>query len=177
VLATGLGNQPAVLVWTGKTVHFGSRTVEKPDPLLLGCPDAALYPSTHGFRWVWLDLSGPISGFAFQVVLFMVAFRYPTIHRKILMMVGHCSLWMYRPPLWSKYVDKRSLPHPGNERQWSVNDCRSCILGHQSGHRLQIVIIEVLASFRGKSRSDTLPAPSWKWASNELQQFKVSHLG
>jgi hypothetical protein len=32
VLATGPGNPPAVRVRTGKTVRFGSRTVQKPDP-------------------------------------------------------------------------------------------------------------------------------------------------
>ena len=36
VLATGQGNPPAVRVWTGSTVWFGSRTVQKPDPQLLG---------------------------------------------------------------------------------------------------------------------------------------------
>ena len=90
----------------------------------------------------------------------MVAFRYPTINRKEIMMVRHCSFWMYRPPLGSKHVDKHSLPHPGNERERSVNNFWSCILGNQSGHWLQIVIIEVLAFFIGKKRSDMLPAPS-----------------
>jgi hypothetical protein len=36
VLATGLGNPPAVWVWTGKMVRFGSKPVQKPDPLCLG---------------------------------------------------------------------------------------------------------------------------------------------
>jgi len=162
VLATGPSNLPAA---TGKTVWFGSRTVQKSDPLLVGGPNPAPYQSTRGFRQVWLDLLGPISGFPLQVVLFMVAFRFPTVNHKILTMVRPCSFWMYWPPLWSKYVDKRSLTHPGNERQCSVNDFRSCILNNQSGHWLQIVITEVLASFICKNRSNTLPAPSWKWAS------------
>jgi hypothetical protein len=55
---------------------------------------------------------------------------------------------------------KRSLPHYENERQRSVNDSWSCILGFLWGDRLQIVINEVLASFIGKTDSGTLPAPS-----------------
>ena len=173
----GPGDPPLVRVWTGTMVWFGSRTVPKPDPLLPGGPNAALYPSTCRCRRVWLDPSGPISSFEFRVILLIVAFRYSTVNCKILTMVRHCSFWIYWPPLWSKYVDKRSLTQPGNEHQQSVNDCRSCILGNQSGHRLQIVITEELASFIGRSRSDPLPAPSWKWVSNEHQRFKVSHLG
>jgi len=176
VLATGPGNPPAVRVCTGKTVPFSSRPIKKPDQFLLGSPNPAPYLLTRGFPWVWLDPSGPISGFAFWVILFMVTFRYPTVNRKILAMVHRCSFWMYWPPLWSKNVKKCSLPHPGNERQWSVNDFRSCILGNLSGHLLQIVITEILATFIGKRRSDTLLAPSWKWGSDERQRFQVSHL-
>jgi len=177
VLATGVGDQPEVRVWTREMVRFGSRPIQIPNPLLLGCPNPALYLSTHRFRRVWPDPLGPVSSCAFWVVLCMVAFRYCTVNRKILTMVHCCSFWMYWPPLWSKNVDKRYLHHPGNEHQWYVNDFRSCILGNLSGHWMQIVITEVLASFIGKSGSDTLPAPSWKWMSNEHQPFKVSHLG
>jgi len=52
VLATGPGNPPAFRVWTAKTGRFGSRTVQKPDPLTLGGPNPDLYPSTRGFRRV-----------------------------------------------------------------------------------------------------------------------------
>ena len=67
VLATGLGNPPAVRVWTAKTSRFGSRPVQKPDPLTLGGPNPDPYPSTRGFRRVWLDPSVPISCSAFRV--------------------------------------------------------------------------------------------------------------
>jgi len=67
VLATGRGNLPAVRVWTTKTGRFSSRTVQKHDPQTLGGPNLDPYPSTHGFRRVWLDLSVPISGSAFRV--------------------------------------------------------------------------------------------------------------
>jgi len=67
VLATGPGNPPAVRVLTAKTGRFGSRPVQKPDPLTLGGPNPVPYPSTRGFRRVWLDLSVPISGSAFRV--------------------------------------------------------------------------------------------------------------
>ena len=85
--------------------------------------------------------------------------------RKILTMVRYCLFWMYGPPLWSQYVAMHSLTHPANESWRSVNDSRSCILSNQSGHWLQRDITEVLASFIRKSRNDTLPAPSRKWAS------------
>jgi hypothetical protein len=55
---------------------------------------------------------------------------------------------------------KRSLPHHENERQRSINDSWSCILGNLLGERLQIVINEVLAFFIGKTDSEKLPAPS-----------------
>jgi hypothetical protein len=67
VLATGPGNLPAVRVWTAKMGQFSSRTVQKPDPQTLGGSNPEPYPSTRGFRRVWLDPSVPISGAAFQV--------------------------------------------------------------------------------------------------------------
>jgi hypothetical protein len=56
--------------------------------------------------------------------------------------------------------DSETLPDHENERQQSVNDFWSCILGNLRGERLQIVINEVLASFIGKTDSEKLPAPS-----------------
>jgi len=176
VLAPGQGNLQVNRVWTGKTVWFGSRPIQKPELLLLRSPNLALYQSTCGFCRVWLDRSGPMSGPAVWVDLYIVSFRYPTVHREILTMVSHCSVRMYWPPLWSNRGETPSLPHPGNESQQWVNNCWSCILGNLSGHRLQIVITEVLASFIGKTRSNTLPAPSWKWGSTECQRFSISYL-
>jgi len=89
VLATGPGNPPAVRVRTGKTVRFGSRTIQKPDPQRLGEPNPDPYPSTPGFCRGLLDPSVPISGSVFRVFLFMVAFRYPTVSRKILTFAHH----------------------------------------------------------------------------------------
>ena len=77
----GPGNWPAVRVWTGNTVRFDCRNVRKPDMLLHGGPNLVQNPSTDEFRRVWLDPSGPISGFAFRVALSMVAFRFPTVNR------------------------------------------------------------------------------------------------
>jgi len=111
VLATGPGNPPAVRVWTGKTVLFGSTTVQKPDPQLLGGPNPDPYPSTRGVCQGWLDPSVLISGFSFQVFLFMVAFRYPTILCKILTLVHHCLCSIYWLPLKSKQAETCSLLH------------------------------------------------------------------
>jgi len=90
----------------------------------------------------------------------MVAFRYPTVNRKILTLVCHRLFWMYCLPLESKSTEMQSLHHPEIERQWGVNDFRSCILGNLSADRLPTVITEVLAASIGKRESYTLPAPS-----------------
>ena len=90
----------------------------------------------------------------------MVAFRYLTVNRKILTLVHHYLCLMYWQPLYSKQIETRSVPHPGNDCQQSVNDFWSCILGNLSGDWLQIFIKEVLAIFIGKRESDILPAPS-----------------
>jgi len=63
------------------------------------------------------------------------------------------------------------------ERQRSVNNSWSCILGTLVGDWLQIVINEVLAAFLGKIESETFPALSWKWASTECQGLLVMYLG
>jgi len=99
VLATGPGNPPAVRVRIANTVRFGSKPVQKPDPLHLGGPNPDLYPSTRGFCRVWLDLSVPIPGSGIPVILFMVAFRYPIANRKILTLVDRCPFLIYWPPL------------------------------------------------------------------------------
>ena len=52
---------------------------------------------------------------------------------------------------------KHFLPHHEIERQWSVNDSWSCILGNMGGDRLQIVINEVLAAFIGKEEVTRSP--------------------
>jgi len=67
VIATGRGNLPAVPVWTAETGRFGSKPGQIPDPLTLGRPNPDPYMSTCGFRRVWLDPLGRISGSAFQV--------------------------------------------------------------------------------------------------------------
>jgi hypothetical protein len=66
VLATGLGNPPAVPVCTAKTGQFGSRPVQKSELLTLGGTNLDPYPSTHGFQRVWTDPSVPISGSAYR---------------------------------------------------------------------------------------------------------------
>jgi len=102
VLATGWGNLPGVWVWTCKMVRFGSRTIQKPNLLLLGRPNPYLYPSTCRFCCVLLDPSAPMSGSVSQDFLFMVAFRYPTVNCKLFTLVRYCLYLKYWPPLKSK---------------------------------------------------------------------------
>ena len=56
--------------------------------------------------------------------------------------------------------DTRALPDPKNERQRSVNDCWSCVLGNLGGDRLDTVIYNVLAAIIAKRESEMLPTPS-----------------
>jgi len=67
VLATGLGNLPAVWVWTARTDRFGSRPGQKPDPLTHGGPSTDPYQLTREFCRVWLDPSVTIFSSAFWV--------------------------------------------------------------------------------------------------------------
>jgi len=109
VLATGPGNPPAVRVWTRKTVRFSSRTVQKPDPELLGGPNPYQYPSTSGFCRVWLDPSVPVSGSLIRVVLFMVAVKYVTVMCKISTLVHHFLYLFHWRHLYSKQGETCSL--------------------------------------------------------------------
>jgi len=138
-------------------VRFSARTVQKPDPLLLGSPNPDPYPSTIGFCRIWLHQSSPISDSAFQVQ-FMVASRYPTVKGKILTTVCCCDFWIYWPPLQSKNEKWHDLCHPGIEHQRSVNNIWSFILCNMRGDWFQIVINKVLACWIGKIGMHTLPA-------------------
>jgi len=150
VLAMGPGNPPAVRVWPARTIWFGSTTVQKPDQLLPAGPNPAPYLSTSGFRLVWVDQLGPRCSSAFGVFLFMVAFRYPTVNFKILSMVQHCHFLMYWQPFYSKQVERRSLPHPENEHQSSVNNWWTCISGNLSGAWSHITMNKWIAAFMSK---------------------------
>jgi len=99
VLATGPGNLPAVRVQTAKTVQFGYKHVQKPDPLHLVVPNPDPYPSTHRSCRVWLDTLVPISSSSFQVFLFMVALWYSIANRKILTLVYCCSFLLHWLPI------------------------------------------------------------------------------
>jgi len=112
VLATGTGNLPAVRVWTGKMVWFGSRPVQIPDPELLGGPNPYPYPSTHGFCRVGLHPSVPVYGSPFRVFLFMVAVRYVTVMCNIITLVHHSLYLFHWWPLYSKQGETCSLLHP-----------------------------------------------------------------
>jgi hypothetical protein len=89
VLATGLGNPTAVLVWPANTGQFGSRPFQKPQPVSLSRANPVLDTSTSRFCLVWLDQSVRITASACLVFKFMVAFRYPTVNCKILTWVYH----------------------------------------------------------------------------------------
>jgi len=174
VLATGRGIMPAVRVWTANTGRFSSRPIQNPDPLPLGVSNLDQDPSTCGLGQVWLDPSVPISGSAFRVSLFVIAFRYATGNRTILTLVHSCMFIMYWPPWWSKRIETHALPHPQNDCQRSVDDFWSCVLGNETANRLQTAINQFLAAFIGKTDCDTLPAPYWKWVSTERQGLLVA---
>jgi len=83
----------------------------------------------------------------------------------------------YWPPLNVNQIVIPFLPHLGNERQRSMNDCWLCILANLGGDRLQSVINEVVATFIGKRESQMLAAASSKSASTERQWSLAFHHG
>lgn len=99
VLVRGLGNLPMVQVQTAETVWYSSRPVQEPNLLPISGANPYMHPSTGRFGRMWLDPSGPIPSSAFRVVIFMVAFKYPTVDHTILTVVCHHVCWMYWPPL------------------------------------------------------------------------------
>jgi hypothetical protein len=58
------------------------------------------------------------------------------------------------------------MPHPENERQRSINDFWSCVLGNDTSNRVYSVIKEFLAAFIGKQ----IAIPSMPHHENERQQ-------
>jgi len=85
------------------------------------------------------------------------------------------TMWMMD---CAKLIDHVLYIQPGqNERQRSINDCWSSVLGNHTSNRLYLVIKVFLLAFIGKTDCNTLPAPSWKWASTERQRLLVMHLG
>jgi len=165
VLATGPGNPPAVRVCLAKMGRFGPRPVQKPDRPSLGRPNLDSYPSTCGFCWVWLDQSVPMSGSAFWVFLFMVTFRYPTVHCNILTLVYHWLFEMYCLPLYSKDEETPFRPNSKTEHQQSVNDFRSSKSSNYNVIWSLLSRIDILAACISKKDSLTLPASFWIWVS------------
>jgi len=64
---------------------------------------------------------------------------------------------------------------PGNDPNWTEQPAKNRTSGGLPGPVANTT--QVLASFIAKSGSNTLPAPLWKWAANDRQQFKVLHPG
>jgi len=132
VLATGPGNRPAVRVWTRNARQFGFRPVQNTTRWLLAgqtrthpCQLAGFagFGYSHQFESLVLHCS----------FKFMVTFRYGTVNRKIVTLVHHGVFSTYWPPWFAKRAYSCTLPHPGNQRELSVNDCWSCIFSNMSG--------------------------------------------
>jgi len=123
VLATGPGNPAAFWVWTAKTGRFGSRTVQKHDPLTLGGANPDPHPSV------------PISGFAFRV-------SYVWSHSDMLLWIVKYWHWyvkvlfrrISRLDVQNKHTHapnhilKMSVNRASTELQQSVNEIWSCNL-------------------------------------------------
>jgi len=82
---------------------------------------------------------------------------------------------------WPAWELKRqvtcSLPHPRNERAWSITNFWSCIFDYHWAARQHWAIITVLAVFMGTKPSDDIATTFSNWASTEHQQFFIFHLG
>lgn len=170
LLATCLGKLPAVRVKTTHMIRVGSRTVQIPDMLHLGGSILDSSTPSWGFGRVWLDPSVPISDSGFRVLLFVVAFIYPSANRKILPQVYPCTSRMNRMPLYLQTRDTWYLPHPEHHWQWRINDLWSRIKGNQGGDCMQKFINGVLVAFHSKGECDILHAPCRKWTSTECQR-------
>jgi len=79
-------------------------------------------------RPVRSDLRVWVSGFSIYGRI-----QYPTVNCILFTMVLHYHFVMYWQPLYSKQLERRSLPHPENERQSSIINWWSCIVGNLSG--------------------------------------------
>ena len=164
VLATAPSNLPAVQGWTAQSGQFGSRPVQQPDQLLLGRSITDRYPSTHGF---WQGLVIPVSAnlrfcFSGYSIYGPIQIVYSSLHKYqgwyVIAFFG-CIGFLYDQKKW----ETDGLPHLGNQRQQSVNDLWSCILGNLSGDWLQTVINGELAAFISKIESDVqLPLPEYQ---------------
>jgi len=135
VLATGPGDPPAVQVWTAKTGRFGSRTVQKPNPLNLGGPILHPYPSTRGFRRVWLDPSVPISGSAFRVSylwshsdMLLLIVKYWHLYVKVHFRRISCLDVQNKHTHVLNHILKMSVNKSSTEHQQSVNNIWCCNL-------------------------------------------------
>ena len=128
VVAMGSGNPPAVRVWTTKTGRFGSRPVQKPDPLTLGGSNPDPFPSTRQFCRAWWDPSVPISGSAFRVphlwshshmLLLIVRYWhwYVMVHFRHISPLDIENKHTHKP----NHILKMSINRASTERQQSVN--------------------------------------------------------
>jgi len=169
------GNLPTVQVYTAKPLPFCSRSIENADPLLLCVRTMYCYQSTSRFCWVWEHPSVPICTSGFLAFPFIVIYRFPTVNCKMLTFLCNCLFLMYWPPLYFKPRRTDSLPHQENESQRSVHNFWSSILGNQNGNWMQTFINEVSTAVMSKIQINTLPAPIWKWTSQERRWLLALH--
>jgi len=175
VLATGPGILAAVRVWTAEMGRVTSRPVQNPDQLTLDGPNLDPYPSTHRFRWGWLDLTVPISGPAFRV-------WHLWSHSNILLMIvkyGHWYNTVHFRCIGCLNDQDKKTQVPYHTPKMTVNGA-STIVGRVSWSiwgcaRSNTVINTVLPAFIAQKASETFPTPSWKLVSMECQLFWVLH--
>jgi len=172
----GPGNAAAVRVWTVETGRFAFRSVQQHQPWTHGGAKLDRYASTSGFRQVCLDPSVIISGFTFWV-------SHLWSHSDVLLLIvkyWYCYVTFNFRCVGHLKDQNESIHAPYHVMIISVNGV-STIVGFVSWvirgcHLSNTVIHEVLAAFIAKNASETLPIPSWKWASMEHQGFWVFHL-
>ena len=63
---------------------------------------------------------------------------------------------MHQLPLWAKILVTITLQAQKNQRQWSVNDFWSCILGNPRAKEQRYSIINLSAAFMGKNATDNI---------------------
>jgi len=104
--------------------------------------DGSLYlgkPQRHApCRIVRMSVNGvsTIFSFASRVIHLLIGCRHPFMR--------------YWQPVLAKTRGRGSLPHPENERQWSVNRFSCCIFRNQGIARIFEFITELLPTLIGK---------------------------
>jgi len=105
----------------------------------------------------------------------MVALRFATVNRKILISARHGSFSTYSERSCATQACSHAQPHPENECQQSVYDIWSCILGNMSGASSQTSTKQDMAICIGRYVRDILATSSRTVTTYFVYRATTSH--